>query len=279
MRYVRPESLDELLGFLRAGGAEGAVFLAGGTDLMPRHEMGAPLPHTLIDVKHLPELAGIAEGEGGLEIGSLTTVEMLRRDPRVRGKYPALAEAADQFAAGQIRHRATIGGNLANASPAGDLIPPLAALGAKLRLAGAGGEREVPVGDFFRGPGATVLRPGEVLRSVLLPEGLGSRFFKLGLRRGMAISVVNFAVAFQVEAGRFTRLRIAAGAVAPTVVGLDEYAEAVLRDPAAVEGEIGLVDEAIAPIDDIRASARYRRMALKNVLRHTLRELLEGPDE
>ncbi|HEB83858.1 MAG TPA: hypothetical protein ENI92_02525, partial [Bacteroidetes bacterium] len=90
---------------------------------------------------------------------------------------------------------------------------------------------------------------------------------------------VNFAVAFQVEAGRFTRLRIAAGAVAPTVVGLDEYAEAVLRDPAAVEGEIGLVDDAIAPIDDIRASARYRRMALKNVLRHTLRELLEGPDE
>lgn len=280
MKYLRPDTLAEAVELLADRVDPGTVLLAGGTDLMPRFEQGLPFPERLIDIKHLPEIQGIRANEGEVEIGALTTMEQLRRSDLVRKRFAALARAADDFAAVQIRHRATIGGNLVNASPAGDTLPPLIALDARVRLVGPGGERVVAVRDFFTGPGKTVLHENEVLHSVLLPdEDLRTVFVKLGLRRSMAISVVNFAVACRCNSDGFTSLRIAAGAVAPTVVRLEHLEDALLENPGEIEAAVELVERAIAPIDDVRATARYRRMALKNLLVHTLKQLREGDHE
>lgn len=280
MRYSRPQSMDELLRHLCSARGDTCVLLAGGTDLMPRFEGGRPYPAELVDVKGVPDLNGLVKKKDHFEIGALTTLEELKRSSDVRKHLTALAEAADEFAAVQIRHRATVGGNLVNASPAGDTIPPLVALGAKLHIVGREGERVVSIAQFTQGPGKTVLETGEVLKSIEVPFNGGiSRFVKLGLRRAMAISVVNFAVSCKVGKNGFTSLRIAAGAVAPTIVTLDEYAEAVVADPKAIDRDIDLVDRSISPIDDLRASGSYRRKALKNLVKHTLHQLLEGTGE
>lgn len=280
MKYIRPQTLEELLQYLGSTEQEACVLLAGGTDLMPRYERGVPMPAELVDMKHVPELTGIYLQDGTLEIGALTTVEELKQSEVIRDRFPALAQAADEFASIQIRHRATIGGNITNASPAGDLIPPLAAMNASLTVAGGEKEQTVPIGEFALGPGKTVLKRGEVLKSVVVPvNGSRSSFVKLGLRRAMAIAVVNVAASGEADASGFKSLSVAVGAVAPTVVTLDAYARAVLEDPHAIDSEIDLVDEAISPIDDLRATANYRRKALKNLVKYTLHQLLEGSSE
>jgi CO/xanthine dehydrogenase FAD-binding subunit len=280
MKYLRPRSLEQALEMF----AEGGTLLAGGTDLLPRYELGASLPDRLIDLKHVPELHGIGESNGGLELGALTTVHELLTNDLVRARFAALAESARDFAAVQIRHRATLGGNLCNASPAGDTITPLAAFGAELKVADSKGDRTIPIAHFFDGPGQTTLKKGELVRTIWIPKPLPhSRFFKLGLRDAMAISVVNAAVAAEIaktENGRiFTELKIAAGAVAPTVVTLDSYAKSVLENPENINKHVDLIDSDISPIDDIRATASYRSRVLKSLLAQTLTEMLESDDE
>ncbi|MFH0883616.1 MAG: FAD binding domain-containing protein [bacterium] len=280
MRYSRPQSLDELLRHLCSVSGDVCVLLAGGTDLMPRYEQGMSMPEELVDVKHVAELSGITLHGDHFEIGALTTIEEIKRSEEIRSRTLSLAEAGDEFAAVQIRHRATIGGNIVNASPAGDLIPPLVAMDAQLNIVSRTEQRSVPIQEFTLGPGKTALKPGEILKSITVPiSGADSRFVKLGLRKAMAISVVNFAIVYKATSSGFESLRIAAGAVAPTVVTLDAFTNAVLDDPKAIDRGIDLVDKSIAPIDDLRASAMYRRKALKNLLKHTLHQVLEDSSE
>lgn len=276
MKYTRPATLGEALHLLEATG-DGATLLAGGTDLVPRWEQEAPLPQLLVDLKRVPELRGIRRRREGLEIGALSTMHDLLESAEVRRDWPALAASARDFAGVQIRHRATLGGNLCNASPAADTAPPLLAFGAVVRLAGPKGERELPLADFLLGPGQTALRPGELLVSLRLPrpEPL-SRFVKVGLRDAMAIAVVNLAAAGEVEGGRFRRLVLAAGAVAPTVVALRRCAEAMVNDPKDRPAALEAVSADIAPIDDIRATAGYRARVLRNAVEMTLTSMLEG---
>jgi len=278
MKYFRPQSISEACALFEDNAA---TLLAGGTDLLPMYEMGRSLPDMVVDLKHISELGSMRWAEdGSLEIGSLVTVHELLHDERIHRDYPALADAANDFAAVQIRHRATIGGNICNASPAGDLLPPLYALNVLVRIAGKIGERVLPIAEVITGPGETSLQQGEILKSVSLPASSGSsRFVKLGLREAMAISVVNFAIRYEIDGDRFSQLRIAAGAVGPTVKMLNSYAEAVIQDPGNISSGIGLVDDDISPIDDIRASANYRSQVLKNLLIHTLLEVLESADD
>jgi CO/xanthine dehydrogenase FAD-binding subunit len=221
MRYLCPRTLTEYFECVASAGDSSYTVLSGGTDLMPRFEQGVPLPDYLIDVKRIDELSCITVDENGVTIGALTTIEMLKQSALIQQRLRALWLATRDFAGVQIRNRATIGGNICNASPAGDTLPPLYVYRAGLRLVGPQGERELPIAEFIQGPGRVALAPGELLHSIRIPTPVpDSTFVKLGLRQAMAIAVVNFAARYRLEQGRFSHLELAAGAVAPTVVTL-----------------------------------------------------------
>jgi CO/xanthine dehydrogenase FAD-binding subunit len=279
VKYYRPKTLSQYFDYASTPDQSQAAILAGGTDLIPQYERGTSLPDHLIDIKALAELQGITDQEDAIKIGSMTTIESLKQDDIIRQHFPALAMAADAFAGVQIRHRATLGGNIVNASPAGDTLPPLYAYKATVRTIGPEGERHIPLTDFIQGPNQVRLGPGELLYGITIPKTpQRSYFYKLGLRRAMAIAVVNFTVAYTISEHRFTDLVIAVGAAAPQVVYLNSLTEAILNDGLPKKETLELIDKDIAPIDDLRGSAEYRRLALKNLLGYYLSQILERGD-
>lgn len=276
---LRPRDLEEALALLAA--RPEARPLAGGTDLVVQLRAGRRAERVLVDLSRVG-LAGIRETGSGLEIGAGATMDEIARDPHLARWAPALARAAGWVGAWPIQCRATLGGNLANASPAADTAPPLLVAGARVRLRSAtGGERDLPIEELFTGPGRTALAPGELIVAVLLPEPLGAggaeRFAKLGPRREQVISVVSLAVRVVDRAGgRLRGVRIALGAVAPTPVRA-RRAEAVLEGSRPDAGALAAASEAlaldIAPIDDLRAPATYRRHAAAVLLRRAVVEI------
>ena len=252
---------------------EQTVWLAGGTDLHPAWDLGRPLPKYLVDLKHLHFLKGIREEANNLRIGALTTVEEIKQHTLIQNEFGALSQATEQFAGVQIRNRATVGGNICNASPAADLLPGLYVHDAQMELLGPSGKRELPIREFILGPGKTLLKPGEILTNIILPRaGRKSMFYKLGLRQAMAIAVVNVAMAYRKNNAGLQSLVIATGAVAPTVVFLEGFTKAVLSQVPLREA-LDQIDQDIAPINDIRATADYRRRVLKNIVSHLLESL------
>lgn len=269
-RFVRPRDLAEALDLLAE---PGAVAVAGCTDwgveVNLRHRR-APL---VVAVDALPELLGVRAEEGRLEIGA--GVRLSRLEDELEGRVPLLAKLLPLFGSRLVRNRATLGGNLATASPVGDAAPVLMALEASLRLVGQEGEREVPVADCFTGYRSTVLRPGELVRSVLVPLPVLplARFSKVTKRRLDDISGVAVAVAARVGTGpdgpRVERIRIGLGGVAGTPVrgvtaerlveGAPWTAETVAR---AAEAQAAALD----PLDDLRATADYRRAMVRQAL-------------
>ena len=273
MKYFRPNNIDELQDILYNEKESFVSILAGGTDLIPKWENNLNAkPHILIDIKKLGDYSGIREKDNKIIIGALTTIQEIKNSPLLQNEFPALTDAAGQFAGVQIRHRATIGGNICNASPAGDLIPGLYAHEAELYLLGPGGRRSLPISQWMVGPGKTVLEKDEIVSEIHIQRtNEKSLFYKLGLRQSMAIAVINFAIAYSKDSDNaFTSLNISAGSVAPTVVYLRSFADAILQN-VSLEKALPLVDEDISPIDDIRATANYRRTVLKNVLKYTFR--------
>ena len=276
MKYFRPNSIDEYQEFFKVPNGSSMSILAGGTDLIPRWEQDKGLrPDVLIDIKRISEFYGIRENDDKIIIGALTTIQDIKNSKLIQNEFSALSEAASQFAGVQIRHRATIGGNICNASPAGDLLPGLFAYHADVRLIGPNGTRSLPISDFIVGPGTTVLESGGIVSEIHLKKrNEKSLFYKLGLRQSMAISVVNFAIVYNKDSNdSFTSLSVAAGSVAPTIVFLKQFADAVLNG-ASLDEAIQLIDKDISPIDDIRATANYRRTVLRNVLEYTFRHEL-----
>jgi len=240
--------------------------LAGGTDLLVDLRERRQTPGLLVDVSTLAELAGIAPRDGALAIGAGTTVGALLASPLVAERAPALRRAAADFADYLTRNKATVGGNVANASPGADLTVPLLALDARLVLAGPDGERTVALDDVLLGPRRTALRAGELVRTLEIPGGDAQgvqSFYKLGLKRGGAIAVVSVATRVLLDGGgRCRAAAIALGAVAPRPFRARE-AEAALRGepltPATIERAAGLAAAAARPISDVRGSADYRR--------------------
>jgi len=225
---LRPRSLDEAVQLLAADPA--LVPTAGCTDLMVRGPEALHRMDRVIDLLGVPELRGIHEVEGGLEIGATTSFTEIRRSAAVRAAFPALVEAASLVGGWQIQNRATLGGNIANASPAGDSLPVLLALDAVVIAAGASGVREIPYSAFHTGYRQTSLRPGEILvriRLPFLPDGSVQAFRKVGTREAQSISKVVVALAGRVADGRIVDLRLAAGSVAATPIRLRAAEEAV----------------------------------------------------
>lgn len=272
MKYYYPTSLAEYFDLrLRFTGME-VTLLAGGTDLIPRYERDTPLPDHLIDLKKIPQLSSIVVSDEQIEIGALTSIQAIHDHSIISDEFTALYEAAHDFAGAQIRHRGTIGGNICNASPAGDLLPALYAFETSIGVVGKAGMRTLPISEFIVEPGKTALNDGELVSSVFLPRrNLKSRFQKVGLRQSMAISVLNVAFVWEAKNDEMKSLKIAAGAVAPTVVTLDAFVSAYLDSPAELSHHMSLIDEAISPIDDIRATANYRRTVLKNLIKDFLK--------
>jgi len=272
-----PASLAEALRALASD--PGMVPIAGCTDLMVADPVRRLAMGAVLDLTRIPELQGIAEADGWIEIGAATTFRALGEAPLVEATYPALAAAARVVGGWQIQCRATIGGNVANASPAGDSLPVLLALGARLVLAGTAGEREIPYEEFHVGYRKTALRRGEIVARVRLPRpaaGTVQAFRKVGTREALSISKVVVAMAGRVEGGAIAALRLAAGSVAPVPVRLRAAEEAAIgRPPGAETAERAAraAAAAVEPIDDVRSTAEYRRWALERVVRRMVMEL------
>jgi carbon-monoxide dehydrogenase medium subunit len=257
--YLRPESLDELFTLMQAQGS-GARLLAGGTDLLVRLRSRRDNPAVVIDLKRIGELrADITGIEGGIRIGARTVMTDVIDDARVRAHFPALVEAARTVGSVQIRNRATLAGNLCNASPAADTAPPLLAYGAQLNLLSVSGARRMPADEFFVGPGRTALMPGELVASIDLAapvERTGSAFERLTRRRGVDLAIASVCCVVR-ESGD---VRFAFGAVGPRPFAVSSPRGAPLEDALAHA----------KPISDLRAHADYRQAMLRVLVRRAL---------
>jgi CO/xanthine dehydrogenase FAD-binding subunit len=228
----------------------------------------------VIDLSNLTDgPPAVSQCDGRLEVSALAPISLVVS--RLEGRLPAIAAAAAAFGSLQIRNRATIGGNIANASPAADMVPSLVAADAVAVLEGPAGSRDLPVSRLAEGPGQTVLAPGEWISVLRVPSPSGEEGFrKLGGRFAMAIAVVGLAWRWTVqEDGVLTRVTLAAGAVAPTVMRCpDAEYELEGRRPVGVvvDRAVSAIRAAVSPIDDVRASAWYRREAIGGLLREAL---------
>lgn len=256
--YHEPQSLAEATSLLAAY-AETARVLAGGTDLIVQMRKGLLRPQHLINIKTIPGLDQITLNEDTIEIGAAVTLNAAEKFLAAYPEYDVLGQAIHSVASVQIRHRATLAGNICNASPAADTAPALVVLGADVKLHGTHGERLVPVEKFFAGPRKTVLLNGEVVSAIVLPKISPTAkgvYLRKARRPSVDLATVNVAV-FSDESG----YRIALGAVAPTVLRV-RAAEQLLQDgglsPAAAATAAGLCRQNAKPITDIRGSAAYR---------------------
>jgi len=259
LEVFEPRSLSDALRVLRDRGP--ATPLAGATDLYVHLNAGSLKPQRFVNLWGLDELRRIEAKRGLLSIGALATFTDCQRSPLVRRRLPMLAAAAREVGGAQIQNRGTLGGNVANASPAGDALPVLAAAEAIVVLrSAAGGARRVPFDSFYTGYRASVMRPDELIVAFEIPPVPGRQWFrKVGTRLAQAISKIVVA------AVRDTRPRIALGSVGPTVVRAPRTEEA-LAAGASIDEARAMLETEITPIDDIRSTAAYRSRVAGNLL-------------
>jgi carbon-monoxide dehydrogenase medium subunit len=274
--YFRPKTLKEALHLKKT--IAGAKFISGGTDLLVQIKNRELQPPALISLRSIPELATI-EVNGGARIGALATISDIIQHPELGTSYPLLAEAAKYLGSVQIRNVATIGGNLCNCSPGADMGLPLLVLEAKVRLQSAKTSRDVPLEEFFKGPGESCLASDEILTDILLdplPQKAKAIFLKKG-RVKMDLAIASLAVLIEMDGKRCHKARIAAGSVAPVPLRL--YQVETLLEGAAVSKELvteaqQLATEIVSPITDLRSTEEYRRQIVGVQLRRGLEKIL-----
>lgn len=278
--YLQPHSLDDALRLLAEHGAD-ARLVAGGTDIVVELSRGIRPTSTLIDITRIDELRGIRERDGVITLGALTTHNNVIASALCREKLTPLAEACWEVGAPQIRTRGTIAGNLVTASPANDTITPLIALDADVVIASVRGERVLPLRDFYLGVRRTALAADELVREIRVPALTNTqrgRFVKLGLRRAQAISVIDLAIVLTVDGDLVSEARIALGALAPTIIraaAAETFLAGKMLAPDVCQRAAELTEQAASPIDDVRASAQYRRQTLRNLIATTLLDLAD----
>jgi carbon-monoxide dehydrogenase medium subunit len=279
--YVRPASLREASDFLAHHPGEARILL-GGTDTFVRMRNGDWRPRYLVDVKHLEGLKALVfDPNAGLTVGAAVSLNRLMALPEVRTRYSVLAQAGHTVASYPLRNRATVVGNACNASPAGDTLGACLVLDGSLRIFGIEGERTEPLAQFFLGPGRTTLKPGEIVTALHLPippVGAVARYRKLGRNALGDLAIVGVTALGHPdeETPSGYRFRIALTSVAPTPLRPEE-AQHVLSDKPITEESLTdaaeAAMEACAPIDDVRGSARYRRLMVRNLTQHVLMEV------
>ena len=266
--YTAPQTLAEALDILKQ---KNVRVLAGGTDLIVRLKMGSEeAMETMLDIKRIPELKGIAYCEKGAHIGATTALADIEENAEIIKNYPALRDALVAMAAIAVRHMGTIGGNFVNASPVADTAGPVMVYGGQVHLKGSEGERVIPADEFFVGPGKSQLKEGELLTAITLPvqpADSGAAFFKK-TRVKPDISKISTTVYVERDGETITNCRIAMGAVAAKPITLPEIAKEAIGKKAskALFAEMAAkVADTIKPIDDIRSTAEYRK-AVANVM-------------
>jgi CO/xanthine dehydrogenase FAD-binding subunit len=274
-----PRTLSEALALVRAEPGVWRPF-AGGTDLMVLLEAGRLEHRKFFSIRHLKELRGVEEADGHVRVGALTTYADVRRSALLGRLFPLLGQAARETGGLAIQNRGTVGGNIANASPAADTPPALLAYDAEVELVSAGGSRRVPYAVFHTAYKQTVMRADELIAAVLLPkprEGARHFYRKVGTRRAQAISKVCFAAVAEVEGESLREVRVAVGSVAPVVLRC-RRTEEVLRgrrlDDGVLSAALDEIAREVTPIDDVRSTARYRTRVTQNLLREFLSGLL-----
>ena len=262
--YAAPETLEQAVALMAAN--PGARALAGGTDLLVQMRSGRKETSLVVDVKRVPELNEIAYDPGsGLTLGAAVPCYRIYGNGAVARAYPSLADVAGLIGGTQIQGRASIGGNLCNAAPSADSIPLLIALGARCRIAGPAGARELAVEDFCVAPGRTVLQSGELLASIHFPPpppDSGARYLRFIPRNEMDIAVAGAGVQVVMDNGRFRSARIALAAVAPTPLFVREAGDLLAgreASAASLAEAAQLASLAARPITDMRGTADYRR--------------------
>lgn len=268
------EAPRDLSDALKRMAAEPGVWkpFAGGTDLMVLLEAGKLSHRRFLSIWKLPELRGIEATSEYVTFGALTTYSEMRRSAILARQFPLLCRAASETGSVATQNRGTLGGNIANASPAADSPPALLVYNAELELVSASSSRWVPYHGFWTGYKQTGLRAGELIRSIRLPSmaaGWKHYYRKVGTRRAQAISKICFAAAARIDAGRLVDVRIALGSVAPTVLRVLETENALRGErltPANLSAAQNVLAQEIAPIDDMRSTARYRRRIAQNLL-------------
>ena len=274
--YKKVYSLQDALEAASASKGD-SVFMAGGTDLLVQIKEGKKRPECVIDIKGVHEMDGLAVSGDEFSIGALTSIRTLETSPSALEKVPLLAQAAAKLGSVQVRYRATVGGNLCNASPSADTAPALLALDAQAAIWGKTGTRVVDLGDFFMGPGATVLGDGEMLTRLKIPlprKRQGSVYYKLSTRNAMDLAFVGVAVLLELDGdNQISKARIALGAVAPTPIraaSAEKFLEGRVLNVDTARESSELAAQSCNPISDLRASAEYRREMVRELCQQGL---------
>jgi aerobic carbon-monoxide dehydrogenase medium subunit len=275
LRYVSPRTLDEAVSAFAAAGSAARI-LAGGTDLLVQMRSGAVKPGVIVDIKKIGEMTAIEEtADGGFRIGAAVPGAVLSEHPRFGKVWPGVLEAINLIGSKQVQGRASAGGNLCNASPAGDSVPAMIAAGAVATVQGPNGRRELPVEKVPTGPGRTNLLPGEILVSFTLPArppGSSDAYLRMIPRTEMDIAVVGCGVGLTLKDGVCTDARVGLGAVAPTALLVEDAARALIGsrlDDAALNAAASACSAACRPIDDKRGTIAYRTKIAGVLLKRT----------
>jgi carbon-monoxide dehydrogenase medium subunit len=279
--YIKPGTMDEAISALKE--FDDAFLLAGGTDLLVGVKNNLVKPKCILDLKGIPNLDSI-EHENGFKFGPLITIREIETSKILREKTPFLCQAASTLGSVQIRNRATLGGNLCNASPAGDMATMFLAMNSEVTIATSENEKTIGMEKFFTGPKSTVLSNRDILTEITVPEDIEQFkgiYMKYGPRKAMDIGIVNVAVLLDADfkSGLCKRIRIALGAVAPTPMRAGK-AEDLLKGNVLKTNLINDAAEAASnetdPITDFRASAGYRKELVKTLVSRGINSILES---
>ena len=275
IQYLAPTSLDEAISAYAAADGAGRI-LAGGTDLLVQMQAGMIEPGLIVDIKNIAELTAIeGSAESGFVIGAAVAGATREKHPGFGEAWPGVLEGLNLIGSTQIQGRASFGGNLCNGSPAADSVPGLVAAGAVVTVQGPDGRREIPVEEVPAGPGKTNLAPGEIAVSITLPAksaGQSDAYLRMIPRTEMDIAVVGVGVNLTMDGDTCTAARVGLGAVAPTVLRVDDAAAALVGstlDDAALEAAAEACRAACNPIDDKRGTIAYRTRVTGVLLKRT----------
>ena len=279
--YFAPKTIDEACSLLSQYKQQAKV-IAGGTDLLVQMKRKEALPKYLINIRGIADQDYIFhDGKEGLRIGAQATIRSIETSPLVGEKFGILAQAASQLGIVQVRNRGTIGGNLCNAAPSAEMAPPLIALGARVKIRAANGERIVPIEDFFTGPGQTVLKPNELVTEIQVPDlppQSGGVYIKHSIRKAQDLAIVGVGAITTMDKDVLSDVKIALGAVAPTPIRAKK-AEEILKGK---KPESDLLEKAglaasqeASPIDDVRGSAEYRRKMIRVLVKRAIKQAVE----
>ncbi|MGB9600219.1 MAG: FAD binding domain-containing protein [Myxococcota bacterium] len=270
MNIFTPNKLKELLELKNR--YKDGVILSGGTDLLAQWHNSKSVPQNIISISALSELSFIREDKNIVEIGAATTHSEISNNKIILKRLPVLSIAASTIGAPAIRNMGTIGGNIANASPAADLPPVLLIYDATLILASTGGNREIKISEFYRGYKLTALKPDEIIYSIKIPippENCYIDFYKLGTRRAQSIAKLSLAGLIRKEKKGIEIIRLAAGSVAPIPIRLyetEKYLQGKILTRSVISIACDILLKYLKPITDVRSTEEYRRFALKNLL-------------